>query len=427
MGEGATSASQLPSYIIFDRDYIYGSSVTPITHGIYADGAYVGIVDSYCDEIVDSANDAQCIVSTNGTGPFLIQNNFLQSTGENIMFGGADPTISNLVPSDITIVGNLIQKNVAAWRATIVDVKNLFELKNAQRVLLDGNVLQYTWYAAQREAIIIRSVNQSGSCTWCVVQDVTITHNLIQHAPEGIVMAPIQGPQSTNPSPPLQAVLVRNNVFNDISRTNWGAFGWVFELSAATASSQYGPPMHDITIDHNTSFIDPASAGTGSAFAQIDCQCETGDEILNMQVTNNLSDYGASGFSGQNTGSGAIAWTTYILGTAVYNDMAFLTPSGTSSGTYPTGTFWNTLSGVGFTSYSGTDPNLSGNFQLTTSSPYHNAGTDGKDIGVWDWACYNYDTTAAQAGNFVPTAGCSASGTTLLPPPSLSGTLQSGS
>ena len=64
------------------------------------------------------------------------------------MFGGADPAIANLVPSDITIIGNLFQKNTA-WRGVISDVKNLFECKNAQRALIDGNVLQYTWAAGR--------------------------------------------------------------------------------------------------------------------------------------------------------------------------------------------------------------------------------------------------------------------------------------
>jgi hypothetical protein len=60
---------------------------------------------------------------------------------------------------------------------------------------------------------------------------------------------------------------------------------------------------------------------------------------------------------------------------------------------------------VAFTSVSGTDPNLTGNFQLLNSSPYHNAGTDGKDIGVWDWPTFNSKTTNVINGVWVPGIG----------------------
>ena len=36
-----------------------------------------------------------------GTGPYNIINNHLEGASENVMFGGADPDISNLVPADI--------------------------------------------------------------------------------------------------------------------------------------------------------------------------------------------------------------------------------------------------------------------------------------------------------------------------------------
>src|SRR6478736_4998060 len=46
----------------------------------------------------------------NGPGPFTITNNYLEAAAENIMFGGADPGIPGLVPSDIVISDNFITK-----------------------------------------------------------------------------------------------------------------------------------------------------------------------------------------------------------------------------------------------------------------------------------------------------------------------------
>jgi hypothetical protein len=299
------------------------------------------------------------------------------------MFGGGDPVISNLVPSDITIVGNLIQKNLA-WRGQAAPlnwvVKNHFEIKNAQRLLLDGNVLQYTWAAGQDEAIIIRSVNQSGTCTWCAAQDITVTHNLIQHAPIGIVLAPIQGPVSTNNSIPTGRILVQNNVLDDISVVNWGGRGWAFHLNV-------GSGEHDITIDHNTAFPDTAFIFLGDSGI-----------VANTQFTSNISNYGSTccgGVTGNGVLSGTVALNTYAPG-YIYNDLVLINTNGSSSGypTYPSGTFWNTSSGVGFTNYAGA------NYQLTGGSAYHNAGADGKDIGVWDWTTFNTDTSNALNGTF---------------------------
>jgi hypothetical protein len=402
MGESITSLSQLPSYIIFDRTYIYGSTTASTEHGIGMDGASIGIVDSYCDEIVDSGADAQCLLAYNGPGPFLIQNNFLQATGENIMFGGADPSISNLVPSDITIIGNTIQKNVAAWMGVISDVKNLFELKNAQRVLLDGNVIQYTWAAGQSNAILLRGVNQGGNCTWCVVQDVTLTHNLIQHGPTAISIA---NPDTGTVAQTTQRILVQNNVLNDFSEAKWGGgHGWLFYIAI---DNDYAPPLNNIVIDHNTGFVD-----------QIDIYIGDAGTVQNLQITNDIFQHGSIGGVGAiGTAEGTPSLTSSYVSSYVWNDTVFITPTGSSSGTYPSRTLWSTLAGVNFTSISGTSPNYSGNFQLTSGSAYHNAGTDGKDIGVWDWTCLNNDSAAALAGTFVPSPGCAMSGDLLPQPP----------
>ena len=68
------------------------------------------------------------------------------------MFGGADPSIQNLVPSDIEIVGNHFNKPLAWQDPQGYVIKNLFELKNARRVLVEGNVFENNWIGADRPA-----------------------------------------------------------------------------------------------------------------------------------------------------------------------------------------------------------------------------------------------------------------------------------
>jgi hypothetical protein len=81
-------------------------------------------------------------------GPFKIVNNFLEAAGETIIFGGGRATAT---PTDIEIRRNHMFKPMTWMKGQPgfvggVDgspfiVKNLFELKNAQRVLLEGNIL----------------------------------------------------------------------------------------------------------------------------------------------------------------------------------------------------------------------------------------------------------------------------------------------
>ena len=61
------------------------------------------------------------------------------------MFGGEDPWLEGLVPSDIEIRGNDIARPWSWWDqhpdhdGTRWTIKNLLELKNARRVLIQGN------------------------------------------------------------------------------------------------------------------------------------------------------------------------------------------------------------------------------------------------------------------------------------------------
>ena len=65
-------------------------------------------------------------------------------------------------------------------------MKNLFELKNARRVLVEGNLMEYVWQEAQvGYAILLTPRNQDGRAPWVTVEDVTIRRNLVRHAGGG--------------------------------------------------------------------------------------------------------------------------------------------------------------------------------------------------------------------------------------------------
>src|SRR5690606_22757623 len=106
-------------------------------------------IDSWIAECHIKGFDSQAILSWNSPGPFKIVNNYLEGAGENVMFGGADPRIEGLVPSDIVIERNYFRKPLSWKSSGAWTIKNLFELKNAQRVLVRANVFETNWANAQ--------------------------------------------------------------------------------------------------------------------------------------------------------------------------------------------------------------------------------------------------------------------------------------
>src|SRR5262249_45679041 len=134
--------------LVVDRVYVHGDPAYGQKRGIGLNSASTSILNSYIAEIKAVGQDSQAICGWNGPGPYIVTNNYLEAAGENVLIGGADPFIPNLVPSDITFTKNYFTKQLA-WRTQSWQVKNLLELKNAQRVAIDGNVLEYNWQAAQ--------------------------------------------------------------------------------------------------------------------------------------------------------------------------------------------------------------------------------------------------------------------------------------
>ena len=138
----------LPHDIIVDRCYLHGDPVLGGRRGVALNGKSLAVIDSYLADFKEVGADSQAVLGVNGPGPFKIVNNHLESAGENVMFGGGAPAIHDLVPSDIEIRHNYFFKPTS-WRGVWAAVKNLFELKNARRVLVEGNIFENNWLASQ--------------------------------------------------------------------------------------------------------------------------------------------------------------------------------------------------------------------------------------------------------------------------------------
>ena len=247
LGGDDRALEALPHHIIIDRCYLHGDRKEGSRRGVSLNASHVAVVDSYLSDFKERTADAQALSGWNGPGPFRIAGNYLEASGENIMFGGGDPAIPNLVPADIEIVRNHMakplrwKKDDPSFEGTEWAVKNLFELKNARRVLIDGNLFEYNWPHAQNGFAVLFTVrNQDGGAPWSIVEDVTFSNNVVRHVAAGIN---ILGHDDNHPSEQARRIAIRNNVFLDVGGT-WGN-GRLFQLLEGT---------HGVAIVHNTAF-----------------------------------------------------------------------------------------------------------------------------------------------------------------------------
>lgn len=237
LGTDAESMEELPHHIIFDRCYIHGDPVVGARRGIALNSRHTAIINSYLEDFKEVGFDSQAIAGWNGPGPFKIVNNYLEAAGENVMFGGAIPRIEGLVPSDIEIRGNYFSKPLswnihdAGYEGTPWTVKNLLELKNARRVIIEGNLFEYNWPHAQNGFAILFTVrNEDGAVPWATVSDVQFSSNVVRHVANGINILGLD--DNRHPSRISTGVLIDNNLFLSVGGS-WGG-GTLFQLLKST-------------------------------------------------------------------------------------------------------------------------------------------------------------------------------------------------
>lgn len=243
---------ELPHHIIVDRCYIHGDPKKGSRRGVALNGRHLAVIDSYVSDFKEVGGDSQAILGWGGAGPFKISNNYLEGAGENVMFGGGDPYIKDLVPSDIEVRGNLMvkplrwKKNEPGFEGTQWTVKNLFELKNARRVVVEGNVMEHSWEEAQSGFAVLFTVrNQEGKAPWSVVEDVQFANNIIRHSGSGITLMGHDNNRPRDQSQETKRILIRNNLWEDIGGERWGGRGILFQMVEGTS---------DVAIEHNTGF-----------------------------------------------------------------------------------------------------------------------------------------------------------------------------
>ncbi len=360
-GGTQSTLTETPSDLILDRCYVHGHATADVFRGVLLNSAASAVIDSHISEIHVAGHDSQAILGFNGPGPFKIVNNYLEGAGENIMFGGGDPSIPGLVPSDIEIRHNHLFKPLR-WRRDSPEfagiqwtVKNLLELKNAQRVLIEGNVLENVWPESQGGAAVVLTPRNAGAAPWSVVQDVMFRNNIVRNA-----MGAFGGQSMDNgyPSRPMHRVAVVNNLWLSIDRT-------FFTMAI------HRVPLEDVLIDHNTALPTRHFA--------FDFDATQPPATIRFQFTNNLIGFGAYGIKFPRTLRTVARWLPgALIARNALVDLGRIDDGRRERSDEP----WEFSARMFSLLPSAKAAGLEGDGVLNRNTPLKGAATDGSDIGV---------------------------------------------
>ena len=388
-------------HIVVDRSWLHGTAQDETSDGVDVTGmTNAAVIDSFmtdfhCTAIVGECTDAKAVGGGVGSlpgGPYKIVDNFLEAAGEGILLGGA---LATTVPSDIEIRGNHFFKPLI-WqqgRPGFVGgqgghpfvVKNLFELKNAQRVLFEGNILEYNWggFTQHGHAILLTPKNQYSIskkidvCPLCQVTDVTVRYNTISHVGGGMTIGTILS-KGGGEGLAGARYSIHDITVDDVDAQAYNGYGNLFQVLNSWSQNV----LNNVTINHVTGFSDPASR----VLILEDMPSEP--QMWGFVVTNSILGLGsqtiatagggptACAHSGIPLTSLGLCFSTYVFSqNAIIGSSLASKPSDWPAGNY----FPANPAAVQFTNF---DNANGGNYQLLPASPYRNAGSDGKDLGA---------------------------------------------
>ena len=352
-----------PHHIIVERCYLHGDPVQGTRRAVALNGRHLAVIHSHLSDFKEAGADSQALAGWSGSGPIRIVDNYLEGSAENVLFGGADPTIPDLVPSDIEIRGNTFAKNPrwnpdggrsdgSHWTA-----KNLFELKNARRVLIEGNLFEQYWGTA----IVITPRNQNGRAPWSTVEDVVIRRNWLRQVWAVLL---ISGFDEYHPSRPTARIAFEDNLATDLLESG--------DPNPKTILMVNGP--EDISVRHNTLLTTPKLRSSYLYLAN--SQVKKGSAFL---FTDNIVHMGFYGLGATNPGLGPDAGS---LLNGHFQSWSFernvlINTRGLPTAVYPPTQLWaSSLEAVGFRDLA------RGDFGLAPQSRYRRSPAEAGDPGV---------------------------------------------
>jgi hypothetical protein len=212
--------------------------------------------------------------------------------------------------TSFTYTGVSEKSGAPAASGTKWTVKNLIELKNAQLVTIDGNIIENIWAAGQfGYAFVLTPRNQYGGAPWVRVRDVNVTNNIIRHA-SGAVQ--ITGFDATHTSQQTQRLSFKNNLFYDIDPQKWGGLAKVFLMGEGPAG---------VVFDHNT--VIHTNSSVVYAYGS--------EDVTGFVYTNNISRHNTYGIMGDSGRPGTYSIDMFFPNSTIKNNVL----AGGTASAYP--------------------------------------------------------------------------------------------
>jgi hypothetical protein len=348
---GQISADKCPQGLWLDGCDVFGRPNLESQRGISANGLNLKITKSKVREIHARGYDTQAVCSWNGPGPFTFEDSYFEAAGENVMFGGSPPIISGLIHQNI-VIRRCVFFKPQSWRG-VWTVKNLFELKNARNVLVDGCVFDGCWTDAQTGRALQFTPRPSDSGLAALIEDVQFLNSVIRNTGAGANI--LGADESNNGTVPTDTRLKRLRIANCVFEIDGAKFGSDGVFLVITNKTE------DVTVENCT------VVHTGNVISS-DYAPNTG-----FVYRSNISRHNTYGVFGSGMSTGNPSLQQYFPGAVFTGNV--MTKEGVAPSNvetlYPTGNFFPTsLAEVGFVDLA------AGDYHLIDSSPYKGAGAD---------------------------------------------------
>ncbi len=344
-----SNVNQVPHHIILDRVYVHGHSTMALRRCVMGNGAYIAVINSWLTDCHENGADAQAFVAWNGPGPFLLENNYLAGSGENVMFGGADVTIAGLIPSDIVIKRNHFHKP-PSWQPLWTS-KNSLEFKSARRVQVEANVFENNWIGGQSGHIFNWKSTVSNAPDTAVTEDVNFEYNLVWKSACGVKISSGDPNASAGTTARIR---IAHNMWADINESAYTGCGTLFQ-------PQYD--VADLIIEYNTGW------STNAYMTMYGLP-----PLQRFIFQGNVGQPGAFGVKGDASGEGTTSLDKFAPGYVFSGNVLI----GGVSTRYPAGNFFPaTRAAAGLVQ--ATDTRFWG---LVTGSPYLTSGPGGTRPGA---------------------------------------------
>lgn len=329
----------LPHHIEFDRVYIHGDETYGQRRGIAANGRHIKIINSHISGIIRKGYESQAIATWASDGPIIIENNYLEAGGENILFGGAFGPLK-LTPTDCIVRNNHLNK-LPEWKGTDWVVKNLFEIKNGKNIKVQNNLMTNNWLMAQNGTAVLFTVREDSSEN-AVIEDIEFSNNIVRGSAAAVNVYGAEGKGGRN-------LVIRNNLFDDINGKKWGGNG-----SFLLATDWDG-----LVIENNTII---QTGNITNAY---------GEPVKNFVFRNNIVFRNEYGFFGDSLGEGKRAINKFFPRATIEKNIII----GGESSVYGTNNYYPaSIRQIGFSDMK--------NYNLPSNNPYKTKGSNGKQIGA---------------------------------------------